>query len=76
MYCLKHDANGYSEVGCDTADALIVVTRVELAHMSALYMDSESALAIGGAMLLSMSVAWLLRMARLSLGASREAESE
>ena len=40
------------------------------------YMTTESALAIGGAMLLCMSVAWVLRMARISLGGSRDPESE
>jgi len=76
MFCLKHDATGYIEVGCDTVDALIVVNRVELAQLSPFSMDTGSAVAIGGAMLLCMSVAWVLRMARISLGGSREPESE
>lgn len=76
MFCLKQDGASYVQVGCDTADALVVVTRVELAQMSPLYMDIESALAIGGAMLTCMSVAWVLRMARLSLGGLNGPESE
>ena len=76
MYCALRAADAtYTEVSCDTQGALMVLSNVELARMSPLYLDVESALAIGGAMLLSMSVAWLLRMARLSLG-GREAESE
>lgn len=76
MYCVLRASDAtYTEVACNTQGALMVMSNVELAQMSPLYLDSESALAIGGAMLLSMSVAWVLRMARLSLG-GREAESE
>jgi hypothetical protein len=74
MFCLKQDPSGYTQVGCDTADALIVVNRVELGQMSPFAMDIGSALAIGGAMLTCMAVAWVLRLARLSLGAVDSAE--
>ena len=52
MYCLHHDGQSYSEVSCDIPDALIVVTRLELAQMSPFNLDPESAVAIGGAMLM------------------------
>ena len=48
----------------------------QVAQTNPFYMTTESALAIGGAMLLCMSVAWVLRMARISLGGSRDPESE
>lgn len=67
MYCIYHDAQAVQEVPCDTPDSLVVMTRVELAQMSPFYMDTESALAIGGAMLLIMSVAFVLRMIRQAL---------
>lgn len=75
MFCLSQDGSTYTQVSCDVPDALLVVTRVELAHMSPFAMDIGSALAIGGAMLTSMAVAWVLRLARLSLGAVDSAES-
>lgn len=74
MFCIQHVATEYVEVGCDAVDALVVTTRVELAHMSPFFMDTASALAIGGAMLTAMAVAWVLRMIRLSLGAVNSAE--
>lgn len=73
MYCLKHDGSTYLEVSCDTPDALVVVTRVELATYSPFYLDTESAGAIGGALLLVMAVAWSLRAVRKTLE-SKESE--
>ncbi|WP_404302691.1 hypothetical protein [Alicycliphilus denitrificans] len=64
MYCLHHDGQSYAEVSCDTPDALIVVTRLELAQMSPFNLDPQSAVEIGGALLMVMAVAWLLRQAR------------
>ncbi|MCS4508779.1 hypothetical protein [Xylophilus ampelinus] len=73
MYCLKHDAqSGYVEVGCDTPDALVVVTRMELAQYSPVYLDIESAKQIGLALLLVMSVAVVIRMAIKSLSQRNE----
>lgn len=64
MYCLHYGVQGYAEVSCDTPDALIVVTRLELAQLSPFYLDPQSAVEIGGALLMVMTVAWLLRQAR------------
>ncbi|MGJ7465283.1 hypothetical protein [Comamonas thiooxydans] len=62
----------YQEVSCDTPDAYVVMTRVELAQHSPFYMDNESAVAISGAMLLAMAVAFLLRQVRNSLSSKEE----
>lgn len=67
MYCIHQNAQGFQEVSCDTPDALVVLTRVELAQYSPFYMDIESAVAIGGAILLVMSVAFVLRLIRQAL---------
>lgn len=48
-------------------DALIVVTRVELAQYSPFYLDTQSAVEIAGATLLIMSVAFVLRQIIKSL---------
>ena len=64
MFCLIHDGASYQEVSCDTPDSWVVMTHVELAQHSPFYMDTESAVAIGGAILMVMAVAWLLRQTR------------
>ncbi len=72
MYCLQHDGAAYSEASCDDPDALVVVTRVELAQMTPFYLDLESAVEISGALLMVMAVAFVLRQIRKYL----ETESE
>ena len=64
MYCVLVTSQTYQEVSCDTPDAYLVMTRVELAQTSPFYMDSESAVAISGAMLMAMAVAFVLRQVR------------
>lgn len=72
MYCLQFDGANYSAVSCDTPDALVVVTRAELATYSPFYLDTVSALEIAGASLMVLVVAFLLRQIRKYL----ETESE
>ena len=72
MYCLQHNGATYSEASCDDPDALVVVTRVELAQMTPFYLDLESAVEISGALLMVMAVAFVLRQIRKYL----ETESE
>ena len=67
MYCMQPGVSTITEVSCDTPDALVVVTRLELQQLSPFYLDIESAVAIGGAILLVMAVAFVLRAARKSL---------
>lgn len=76
MYCAKDLGSGLVAVSCDTVDALIVMSRNELGQLSPFAMDTESALRIGGAMLTSMAVAWVLRLARISLGAVDSAKGD
>ena len=61
MFCLIHDGARYQEVSCDTPESWVVLTHVELAQRSPFYMDIESAVAIGGALLMVMAVAFVLR---------------
>ena len=61
MFCLIHDGASYQEVSCDTPDSWVVMTHVELAQHSPFYMDIESAVAIGGSLLMVMAVAFVLR---------------
>ena len=61
MFCLIHDGASYQEVSCDTPESWDVTTHVELAQHSPFYMDIESAVAIGGALLMVMAVAFVLR---------------
>ena len=61
MFCLIHDGSSYHEVSCDTPESWVVMTHVELAQHSPFYMDIESAVAIGGALLMVMAVAFVLR---------------
>lgn len=61
MFCLIHDGANYHEVSCDTPESWVVMTHVELAQHSPFYMDTESAVAIGGALLSVMAVAFVLR---------------
>ena len=72
MYCMQPDVSTVTEVPCDAPGALIVMTRLELQQQSPFYLDIESAAAIGGAVLLVMAVAFVLRAARKTL----EPESE
>ncbi|KKI11544.1 hypothetical protein XA67_24315, partial [Comamonas thiooxydans] len=61
MYCVFVTNQTYQEVSCDTPDAYVVMTRVELAQYSPFYMDIESAVEISGAMLMAMAVAFVFR---------------
>lgn len=72
MYCVSVTNQTYQEVSCDTPDAYVVMTRVELAQHSPFYMDIESAVAISGAMLMAMAVAFVFRQALNSLSAREE----
>lgn len=67
MICLKFNGSQYAEVSCDIPDALIAVTRGELAQMTPFYLDTQSAVAISGAILLVMAVAFVLRQIRKTL---------
>jgi hypothetical protein len=67
VFCLKFNGSAYQEVSCEMPDALIVVTRVELAQMSPFYLDPESAVEIASAILMIMAVAFVLRQVRKSL---------
>lgn len=73
MYCIQPGAQQQVEVSCDTPDALLVITRLELAQLSPFYLDLESAVEISGAMLMAMAVAFVFRQALNSLS-SREEE--
>ncbi len=70
----------YYPVTCDYPGAFYLSSSPEPAQPqpqgSPFYMDSQTAVAIGGAMLLSMSVAWVFRMARKSLEGPEGPESE
>lgn len=70
MYCMQPGVETITEVSCDQPDALVVVTRLELEQYSPFYLDPESAMAIGGAILLVMAVAWSLRAVRKALETS------
>lgn len=72
MYCVSVTNQTYQEVPCDTPDAYVVMTRVELAQHSPFYMDNESAVAISGAMLMAMAVAFVLRQVRNALSSKEE----
>ena len=74
MFCLIHDGASYQEVSCDTPDSWVVMTHVELAQHSPFYMDIESAVAIGGALLRVMAVAFVLRQITNYLRAKDEDE--
>ncbi|GKS96150.1 hypothetical protein [Acidovorax sp. SUPP2825] len=64
---MRADSSTITEVSCDTPDALVVLTRLELVQYSPFYLDPESAGQIGGALLLVMAVAWCMRQLRKSL---------
>lgn len=72
MYCIQGNGSAYSEAPCSDPDALVVVTRLELAQMTPFYLDIESAVEISGALLMVMAVAFVLRQIRKYL----EKESE
>ena len=72
MYCVLVTSQTYQEVSCDTPEAYLVMTRVELAQHSPFYMDTESAVAISGAMLMAMAVAFVLRQVRNALSSKEE----
>ena len=76
MYCIAPTGIDRTPVDCAQVDALIVVDRTELAQFSPFYLDQVAAVAIGQAMLLVMSVAFLFRMVRKYLeGSSSNEES-
>nr|WP_179626164.1 hypothetical protein [Comamonas thiooxydans] len=72
MYCVSVTNQTYQEVSCDTPDAYVVMTRVELAQHSPFYMDIESAVEISGAMLMAMAVAFVFRQVRKYLEKEEE----
>lgn len=72
MYCVSVTNQTYQEVSCDTPDAYVVMTRVELAQHSPFYMDKESAVEISGAMLMAMAVAFVFRQVRKYLEKEEE----
>ena len=72
MYCVSVTNQTYQEVSCDAPDAYVVMTRVELAQYSPFYMDNASAVAISGAILMAMAVAFLLRQVRNALSSKEE----
>ncbi|KEH07584.1 MAG: hypothetical protein JNM01_21075 [Delftia acidovorans] len=72
MYCIQPGAQQQVEVSCDTPDALLVITRLELAQLSPFYLDLESAVEISGAMLMAMAVAFVLRQVRKYLESKEE----
>ena len=74
MFCLIHNGASYQEVSCDTPESWVVMTHVELAQHSPFYMDIESAVAIGGALLMVMAVAFVLRQLAIYLRSKEEEE--
>lgn len=74
MYCLSTTGGSYTEVTCETPGSLVVLTRAELAQYSPFYMDTESAVAIGGAILMVMAVAFVIRMVVKSLAFETEGD--
>lgn len=72
MYCIDYSSG--VTVSCDTPDALIVINRVELSQLSPFYLDIGSAVQIGGALLMVMAVASVIRMVKNYL-LSSESES-
>lgn len=67
MYCMQPDSPTVVEVPCDQPGALVVMTQAELQQSGPLNLSPESGAAIGGAVLLVMAVAWVLRAARKTL---------
>lgn len=75
MYCIALTGTDRTPVDCSSADVVLVISRVELAQMSPLNLDPESAVAISGAILMLWAVAFVLRMARKLLE-TKESEPE
>lgn len=75
MYCMAPGSTTVTEVDCSQPDALLVITRQELQQFSPFYLDIESAVAIGGAILTVMAVAFVLRAARKALEPEKETDS-
>lgn len=75
MYCIASAGTDRTPIDCGSADALLVIAPGELQSMSPLHLDIESAVAIGGAILMLWAVAFVLRMARKSIENSLESES-
>lgn len=75
MFCIASSGVDRVAVDCSAPDAFIVITRLELSQMSPFYMDIESAGAIGGALLMVMVVAFVLRMIRKSVESSNESDT-
>ena len=74
MYCMAPGSLEVVEVPCERPDALLVMTRLEFQAASPFYLDIESAAEIGGAVLIVMAVAFLLRAARNALSLEKETE--
>lgn len=74
MYCMQPGVTTVTEVPCDQPGALVVLTRLELQQLSPFYLDIESAMAIGGAILLVMAVAFCFRVASKALATSEPKE--
>lgn len=74
MYCMAPASLEVVEVPCEQPGALLVMTRLEFQASSPFYLDIESAAEIGGAVLVVMAVAFLLRAARNALSLEKETE--
>lgn len=61
MFCATFVDPNYTVVSCDTVGSLIVLSQAELTQLSPFFLDTESAVAIVGATLLLMAVAWFFR---------------
>jgi hypothetical protein len=75
MYCIASAGTDRTAIDCGSADALLVISPSELQATSPLHLDIESAVAIGGAILMLWAVAFVLRMARKSIENSSESQS-
>lgn len=74
MFCIQSGGFDQTAYDCSAVDALIVVSRVELAQYSPFYLDAAGAVAIAGPLLLLMGVAFVLRMVRKYLESEDEKE--
>lgn len=74
MFCIQSGGLDQTAYDCSAVDALIVVSRVELAQYSPFYLDVPAAVAIAGPILLLMGVAFVFRMVRKYLESENEKE--
>lgn len=74
MFCIKTGGVDQTAYDCNQVDALLVISKTELSQLSPFYLDQISAVAIGGAILMIMAVAFVLRLIRKSLESSNESE--